>query len=215
MFTGIVQARGRLQRLTKHGVDATVVVALGELADQTIALGDSVATNGVCLTVTRLDSGCFEAEVSAETLKHTALGGLSVGAPLNLELAMQPTSRFGGHIVSGHVDGVGVILEARPDGRSTRWQIQMPQEIAHYVAHKGSITIDGVSLTVNTVGNDFFEVNIVPHTANNTLFDTYKVGHRVNLEVDVVARYLERLLSARQSPQSLSYDTLLNAGFVK
>lgn len=195
MFTGIIEAVGSLAAREARGGDARLRIAVGALPFADAKLGESVAVNGVCLTVVAFDAGHFEADASNETLALTTLGGLGEGAPLNLERAMRPTDRLGGHLVSGHVDGVGRVLEVREDARAQRWRFAMPQALAKYVAQKGSICVDGVSLTVNTAGADDFEVALVPHTVANTAFASAKPGDPVNLEVDLVARYLERLRS--------------------
>jgi len=195
VFTGIIEAVGSLAAREARGGDARLRIAVGALPFADAKLGESVAVNGVCLTVVAFDAGHFEADASNETLALTTLGGLGEGAPLNLERAMRPTDRLGGHLVSGHVDGVGRVLEVREDARAQRWRFAMPQALAKYVAQKGSICVDGVSLTVNTAGADDFEVALVPHTVANTAFASAKPGDPVNLEVDLVARYLERLRS--------------------
>ncbi|MEN1971478.1 riboflavin synthase [Luteimonas sp. MJ204] len=195
MFTGIIEAVGSLAAREARGGDARLRIAVGALPFADAKLGESVAVNGVCLTVVAFDAGHFEADASNETLALTTLGGLGEGAPLNLERAMRPTDRLGGHLVSGHVDGVGRVLEVREDARAQRWRFAMPRALAKYVAQKGSICVDGVSLTVNAAGADDFEVALVPHTVANTAFASAKPGDPVNLEVDLVARYLERLRS--------------------
>jgi len=201
MFTGIIEAVGRLAGREARGGDARLRIQVGTLPFADAALGESVAVNGVCLTVVAFDAGHFEADASNETLALTTLGGLAEGAPLNLERAMRPTDRLGGHLVSGHVDGVGRVLDVREDARAQRWRFAMPRTLAKYVAQKGSICVDGVSLTVNAVddaGADgpAFEVALVPHTVAHTAFSAARVGDPVNLEVDLVARYLERLRTA-------------------
>ena len=201
MFTGIIEAVGRLAGREARGGDARLRIQVGTLPFADAALGESVAVNGVCLTVVAFDAGHFEADASNETLALTTLGGLAEGAPINLERAMRPTDRLGGHLVSGHVDGVGRVLDVREDARAQRWRFAMPRTLAKYVAQKGSICVDGVSLTVNAVddaGADgpAFEVALVPHTVAHTAFSAARVGDPVNLEVDLVARYLERLRTA-------------------
>lgn|SRR5690606_11346312 len=193
MFTGIIEAVGRLEAREPRGGDARLRIAVGTLPFADAALGESIAVNGVCLTVVAFDAGHFEADASNETLALTTLGGLREGAPLNLERAMRPTDRLGGHLVSGHVDGTGRVLDVRPDARAQRWRFSMPPELARYVARKGSICVDGVSLTVNDVDDAAFEVALVPHTVAHTAFSATAPGDPVNLEVDLVARYLERL----------------------
>ena len=193
MFTGIIEAVGRLAGLESRGGDARLRIHVGTLPFADAKPGESIAVNGVCLTVVAFDATHFEADASNETLSLTTLGGLAEGAPLNLERAMLPTDRLGGHLVSGHVDGVGRVLDIRQDARAQRWRFAMPPALAKYVAQKGSICVDGVSLTVNAAGAEEFEVALVPHTVANTAFSAAAVGDRVNLEVDLVARYLERL----------------------
>lgn len=193
MFTGIIEAVGRLDAREQRGGDARLRIAVGALPFADARLGESIAVNGVCLTVVAFDAGHFEADASNETLALTTLAGLAPGTPLNLERAMRPTDRLGGHLVSGHVDGVGRVLDVREDARAQRWRFAMPPALAKYVAQKGSICVDGVSLTVNAAGADDFEVALVPHTVANTAFAVARTGDAVNLEVDLVARYLERL----------------------
>ena len=196
MFTGIIEAVGRLAGLEQRGGDARLRIAVGSLPFDDVQLGESIAVNGVCLTVVAFDAAHFEADASNETLSLTTLGGLQDGAPVNLERAMRPSDRLGGHIVSGHVDGTGRVLDVRHDARAQRWRFAMPPALARYVAKKGSICVDGVSLTVNAVDDDTFEVALVPHTVAHTAFASTAVGDPVNLEVDLVARYLERLGTA-------------------
>jgi riboflavin synthase len=193
VFTGIIEAVGRLDAREQRGGDARLRIAVGALPFADARLGESIAVNGVCLTVVAFDAGHFEADASNETLALTTLGGLAPGTPLNLERAMRPTDRLGGHLVSGHVDGVGRVLDVREDARAQRWRFAMPPALAKYVAQKGSICVDGVSLTVNAAGADDFEVALVPHTVAHTAFAVAHAGDAVNLEVDLVARYLERL----------------------
>ncbi|MBB3167043.1 riboflavin synthase [Simiduia aestuariiviva] len=194
MFTGIIEALGEIRALEPKGGDLRVRVATGGLGLGDVQLGDSIATNGVCLTVVSLPGDGYWADVSVETLDNTTLRQWSVGQPVNLEKALTPTTRLGGHLVSGHVDGVGEVLSRHSDGRSERFRLRAPKALAKYIAHKGSITVDGTSLTVNAVDGDEFELNIVPHTLEKTVMGTYKAGTQVNLEVDLLARYLERLL---------------------
>jgi riboflavin synthase len=217
MFTGIIQAVGTIRQLRSLGGDARLVVDTGSLDLADTRIGDSIAVNGVCLTAVELGKSEFAADVSAETLSRTTLGDLAAGDRVNLEKALTPTTHLGGHMVSGHVDGVGEILSRQTDARSTRFRIQVPGELARYVAEKGSICIDGVSLTVNLVEGDAFEVNIVPHTMDHTCISSYRGGSRVNIEVDVVARYLERLLSTATDDPSTGIDLALlrKRGFLK
>lgn len=194
MFTGIIAATGNVVSLQRKGGDARISINTGKLDLGDCSTGDSIAVNGVCLTAVSLNQNSFEADVSAESLSRTSLGQLAADSLVNLELAMRPDTRFGGHIVSGHVDGLGTIVQIRPAGESIILQLQVPDDLACYVAEKGSVTVDGVSLTINTVQNNIFEVNIVPHTQQETIIKNYIKGSQVNIEVDIIARYLERLL---------------------
>ena len=201
MFTGIIEAVGTLAGREARGGDARLRLHVGTLPFADATLGESIAVNGVCLTVVAFDADHFEADASTETLALTTLGGLAEGTPVNLERAMRPSDRLGGHLVSGHVDGVGRVLAVHEDARAQRWRFAMPPALAKYVAQKGSICVDGVSLTVNAVddaGADgpAFEVALVPHTVAHTAFASARIGGPVNLEVDLVARYLERLRTA-------------------
>lgn len=194
MFTGIVEAVGEIVALQPSGGDLRLRVKTNDLDLGDVALGDSIATNGVCLTVVELPGDGYWADVSVETLDNTTLRGWKVGTPVNLEKALTPQTRLGGHLVSGHVDGVGEVVSRHGDARSERFRLKAQATLAKYIAHKGSITVDGTSLTVNAVDGDEFELNIVPHTIAKTVFGHYQPGTKVNLEVDVIARYLERLL---------------------
>jgi riboflavin synthase len=202
MFTGIIQATGRVVSLQRKGRDARLKIDAGKLSLADSSVGDSIAVNGVCLTAVGLQENHFEADVSAETLSRTSLGELAPGAAVNLELAMLPSTRFGGHIVSGHVDGLATLQRVQQYGESVRMSFELPAELARYVAEKGSICIDGVSLTVNVVSANRFEVNLVPHTMQETILQNYQPGRRVNIEVDIIARYLERLLHYRSAGDS-------------
>lgn len=197
MFTGIVEAQGRLQHVERVGGDCrlTIISDGGYLTG--LRLGDSVAVNGVCLTAVALPPQGFVADVSGETLAATTAGGWQAGERLNLERAATPDKPLGGHLVSGHVDGLARLLDVQDDARSRRLRFEVPQALAHYVARKGSVTLDGVSLTVNDVEATRFGVNIIPHTWTQTTLGRLQPGDAVNLEVDLVARYLERLLQAR------------------
>lgn len=202
MFTGIIEAVGSVVAVTPRAGDVRLQVQTGELDLHDVALGDSVATNGVCLTVVALPGDGFIADVSVETLNLTTVGEWQVGLPVNLEKALTPQTRLGGHMVSGHVDGVGEVVSRHPDARSERFVLRAPAELAKYIAHKGSITVDGTSLTVNKVDGCQFELNIVPHTLEKTVMGGYQPGTKVNLEVDLIARYLERLLQGDAAAQS-------------
>jgi len=194
VFTGIVEAIGEVAGMEPRGGDLRLRVHTGRLDLSDVEVGDSICTSGCCLTVTELPGDGYWCDVSNETLASTTLGGLSVGSRVNLEKSLTPRSRLGGHIVSGHVDGVGEVVSFRDDGRSVRWVLRAPDALARYIARKGSICVDGVSLTVNAVRGAEFDLNIVPRTMRETIFSEYEVGAGVNLEVDVIARHLERLL---------------------
>ena len=220
MFTGIIESIGKIAKMEKHGGDVRLHIATGKLDLSDVALGDSIAVNGVCLTAVVLPGDGFVADVSNETLSLTSLGQLSTGSPVNLEKALTMSTRLGGHLVSGHVDGLGEVIAKSEDARSIRFTVKAPDELAKYIAHKGSITVDGTSLTVNAVKGAKFELNIVPHTAQETIMSEYEVGRKVNLEVDLVARYLERLLLGDKAADAnaeggLNMQKLMEAGFVK
>ena len=219
MFTGIITAVGAITTLQPGNGDCRLRIATGKLDLRDIHIGDSIAVSGICLTAVELASDGFWADASRETLECTTLGEATPGTRVNLEKALMPTTRLGGHLVSGHVDGVGTVTDWRSDGRSWRLRIQAPDALARYIAEKGSICVDGVSLTVNRVDGAAFELNIVPHTLEETTLANFKVGQRVNLEVDLIARYLERLLLGERAAQSGSgglTETLLREhGFWK
>lgn len=218
MFTGIIEAVGRIESIEDKGGDARLWIHTGKLDMSDVQLGDSIAANGVCLTAIELKPAAYCADVSGETLSLTSLGQLQAGSPVNLEKALTPSTRLGGHLVSGHVDGLGRVVERRDDARSVRFVIEAPAELARYIAMKGSITVDGVSLTVNKVDGARFELNIVPHTLQETIMDHYQPGHKVNLEVDLIARYLERLIlgdKAAQPGTNITEAFLAEHGFIK
>ncbi|MGB1009267.1 MAG: riboflavin synthase [Thiolinea sp.] len=194
MFTGIIQAVGNIASMQAKGGDMRLGIATGKLDMADVALGDSIAVNGVCLTVIAMDGANFSADVSRETLSLTSLGQLKQGSPVNLEKALTLATRLGGHLVSGHVDGLGEVMSRHDDARSVRFSLRAPDVLAKYISAKGSICVDGTSLTVNKVDGAVFELNIVPHTLQETIMGGYRPGAKVNLEVDVIARYLERLL---------------------
>ena len=219
MFTGIIAAIGEVADLQQRGGDVRLRIRSGKLDLDDVQLGDSIAVNGVCLTAVQLPGDGFVADVSRETLSLTSLGQLGSGSQVNLEKALTLASRLGGHLVSGHVDGLGTVIERHDDARSVRFTLEAPDELARYIAHKGSITVDGTSLTVNAVQGKRFELNIVPHTLQETIMDGYAAGSKVNLEVDLVARYLERLLlgehAAEPSSDGIDLATLVRTGFVR
>ena len=198
MFTGIIQGIGRIASLEANGGDARIMIDTRALDLGDVAIGDSIAVAGVCLTAVELDAARFAADVSAETLARTTLGGLAVGDPVNLEKSLRLADRLGGHLVSGHVDGVGRVVTVDDDGASQRWVFSVPNALSRYIAAKGSICIDGTSLTVNTVEGDRFGVTLIPHTLEQTTFGARMAGDAVNLEVDLIARYVERMHDARE-----------------
>lgn len=213
MFTGIIAATGTIASIRDSG-DWRIRVSSEEMDFSDVAAGDSIAVSGVCLTALDVTPRGFDADVSCETLACTTLQELRPGDLVNLEKALTPQSRLGGHIVSGHVDGVGELVSRKPDARSERLVFRVPRELSRYIAHKGSVCIDGVSLTVNEVAGDTFGVNIIPHTAERTTLHGYKPGRKVNIEVDVVSRYLERLLEGKAvATEGLTFDKLVQAGF--
>ena len=199
MFTGIISAIGKIAELEHRQGDVRISIHAPELGFDDVQLGDSIACNGVCLTAVELIDQGFIADVSVETLSLTTIEHWQVDTRINLEKAMQASDRFGGHIVSGHVDGIGEVVSLHEDARSWRFTIKAPTNLAKYIAQKGSITVDGTSLTVNAVNGSEFELNIVPHTMIHTVISDYQVGSKVNLEVDLIARYLERLTYTDQA----------------
>lgn len=219
MFTGIIQSIGEVAAIEPKGDDTRIRILTNQLDLADVQLGDSIAVNGVCLTIVELPGDGFWADVSGETLSCTTFKSLTVGIKANLEKALTPTTRLGGHLVSGHVDGIGKIVERYNDGRSVRFHIQAPDEMAKYIAEKGSVCVDGISLTVNAVKGAIFELNIVPHTLQETTMGQLKVGTEVNLEVDIIARYLERLILGEKAADvknsGISMDMLSEHGFVK
>lgn len=195
MFTGIVQSTGRIVRVEPRGGDARLVLAAADIGPTDVAPGDSISVSGCCLTVIARDGDTLAFDVSNETLSLSTLGGLRRDDRVNLEMALRLSDRLGGHLVSGHVDGIGTVVAVEPDARSQRWTIEVPSALSRYIAAKGSVCIDGVSLTVNETSGDRFGVNLIPHTVEHTTFGDRRVGDRVNLEVDMLARYIERLRS--------------------
>ncbi|WP_031432368.1 riboflavin synthase [Methylomarinum vadi] len=217
MFTGIILAIGKISAIQPRGGDCRLKIDTGKLPIEDAALGDSIAVNGVCLTAVELGEHYFCADVSNETLSRTTLRSATTGTSVNLELALTPTTRLGGHIVSGHVDGFGRVIAKQNDGRSIRFRFQAPDSLAKYIAEKGSICINGISLTVNEVDGALFSVNIVPHTLQETTLGTTEIGDEVNLEVDLLARYMERLMkgeAAARCQGGVSEELLQNSGFL-
>lgn len=200
MFTGIIESVGKVKSMQPTGGDIRLVIESDQLDFSDVKLGDSIASNGICLTVVDFGSNYYAVDVSRETIARTALEDLKTGDTVNLEKAMLPTTRFGGHIVAGHVDGVGIVSKLEQDARSIYIEIEIPKELAHYTATKGSITLDGISLTTNLVRDNIVSLNIIPHTAKVTnIAKHWQIGSKVNVEVDIVARYLERLLTKEQT----------------
>ena len=218
MFTGIIEAVGQVVAVQPKNGDLRLRIKTGGLDLADVQLGDSIATNGVCLTVVDLPGDGYWADVSRETLDNTTIPQWRVGQNVNLEKALTPQTRLGGHIVSGHVDGVGEVVSRHPDARSERFRLRAPKALAKYIAHKGSITVDGTSLTVNAVDGAEFELNIVPHTLAHTILGEYQQGSLVNLEVDVLARYLERLMLGDKAAESggsgITMEFLAQHGFM-
>ncbi|MES9993600.1 MAG: riboflavin synthase [Candidatus Thiodiazotropha sp.] len=219
MFTGIIQAVGSVAGMESRQGDLRLAIKSGQLDMSDVVLGDSIATNGICLTVIDLSGDGFSADVSRETLSLTTLEKLQPGNPVNLEKALTLSRPLGGHLVSGHVDGIGRVVERRDDARSIRFRIEAPAHLARYIAQKGSICVDGVSLTVNGVEGASFELNIVPHTLKQTIMENYQLGSEVNLEVDLVARYLERLVlgdeETKNSVSGVTETLLKERGFIR
>lgn len=220
MFTGIIEAVGQIQSMQPRGGDVRLYVKTAGLDLADVKLGDSIAVNGVCLTAVELPGDGFWADVSQETIRRTALSRLKEGSRVNLEKALTPSSRLGGHLVSGHVDGIGKVLSLKEDARSWHFRIEAPAALARYIAEKGSITVDGTSLTVNAVDGAVFDLNIVPHTMQQTVMGEYQAGSPVNLEVDLIARYLERLLLGDKAAEPgrdsrLSMSFLAENGYLK
>ncbi len=214
MFTGLVETKGTLTRRLRRAADARIVVEsdLGKVS--ALELGESIAVSGVCLTVASIaPTGAFEADVSAETLAKTTLGEIALGSPVNLERALSVGDRFGGHMVTGHIDGVGRIVGMAPLGEAMRVTFEVPPELMRFIAPKGSICVSGVSLTVNSLGPRTFEVALIAHTIERTSFNDARVGMGVNLEVDLIARYLARLMETHDRGDDAWLNRLSQAGF--
>lgn len=217
MFTGIILAVGKIAQIEQKAGDVRLSIDTGKLSLQDANLGDSIAVNGICLTAVALSEHGFIADVSNETLARTNLKQASIGTAVNLELALTPQTRMGGHIVSGHVDGLATIIEKKADGRSVRFKCRAPDDLAKYIAEKGSICINGISLTVNNVDGAVFTVNIVPHTLKKTSLGFAQVNDKVNIEVDLLARYMERLMkgeAAAQCASGVTENLLKESGFI-
>jgi len=217
MFTGIILAIGKITQIEQKAGDVRLSIDTGKLSLADANLGDSIAVNGICLTAVELSAHGFVADVSNETLSRTNLKNASSGTPVNLELALTPQTRLGGHIVSGHVDGLATLVERKADGRSFRFKFKAPDELAKYIAEKGSICINGISLTINSVDGALFSVNVVPHTLKETTLGEIKVGDKINLEVDLLARYMERLMkgeAAATCAAGVTTELLQESGFI-
>ncbi len=213
MFTGIIATIGKIESVQAKGGDIRLQVATQSLDLSDVKLGDSIANNGVCLTVIAMSQSSLSFDVSRESLDRTSLGAVKAGSEVNLEKALAVGDRLGGHFVSGHVDGLGKVIAKQESARSVQFRFEVPLGLERYIAEKGSICIDGTSLTVNKAENNWFEVNIIPHTMQETVMKSYRVGTQVNLEVDLIARYLERLLPKQDS--GITRETLLQNGFIK
>jgi len=217
MFTGIILAVGKITQIEQKSGDVRLSIDTGKLSLKEANLGDSIAVNGICLTAVELGNNSFVADVSNETLARTNLKSAATGTAVNLELALTPQTRMGGHIVSGHVDGLAILVEQKPDGRSIRFKFKAPDTLAKYIAEKGSICINGISLTINSVEGAEFSVNIVPHTLKETTLGAISVGDSINLEVDLLARYMERLMkgeAAAECPPRVTENLLKESGFI-
>lgn len=223
MFTGIIEAVGSLRKIERRGDDIRLTVASANLDLSDVKLGDSIATNGVCLTVVECLGDGYVADISAETVNLTGFANYQVGEKVNLEKAVMPTTRLGGHLVSGHVDGIAKVDAVQQRGKAIEFWLSAPHELAKYIAHKGSITIDGVSLTVNEVDGCRFRLTIVPHTAQETTLIELSPGDTVNIEVDLIARYLERLMfkvpeneTEKNTPKdTITMELLARSGFLR
>jgi riboflavin synthase len=211
MFTGIIEEIGRVDRVVPAGGGARVAVAAKRVLDGARE-GDSIATDGACLTIVRLTGAAFEADCSAETLRRTTLGGWRAGTPVNLERALALGARLGGHLVQGHVEGVGKLVERRPEGESEMFRFAYPPELGRYLVHKGSVAVSGISLTVAALDDAWFDVAVIPVTLEWTTLGKMTVGTQVNLETDMIAKYVERLLGASR-PEPLTVDALKEMGY--
>ncbi len=217
MFTGIVEATGKIALLQKKQGDLAIRIQSKNLDMNDVKLGDSIATNGVCLTVVDKHVDGFSADLSNETISLTGFAHYALGQTVNLEKAMQPVSRLGGHLVSGHVDGIATITAINTNARATEYWLATDENLMKYIPYKGSVCIDGISLTVNAVEGNKFKLTIVPHTSGQTTIADFQVGTKVNLEVDQIARYLERLVKGAEHPtgSDISMSLLAKAGFIK
>ncbi len=213
MFTGLIEEVGVIRSVSRTGTGAEIAIQAATVLDGA-RIGDSIACNGCCLTATSLGSGLFTAHAGTETLARTTVGAWKPGDRVNLERALSVGSRLGGHFVQGHVDGVGTVLAVTPEGETTRWRFSVPGGLAAFIVEKGSIAIDGISLTVTAISGESFEVAIIPHTLAHTTLGTARTGDRVNLEVDILAKYVRRMLSVMgQESGGITEDFLREQGF--
>tara|TARA_B100000745_G_scaffold117270_3_gene75780 strand:- start:401 stop:991 length:591 start_codon:yes stop_codon:yes gene_type:complete len=194
MFTGIIQAIGNISKIDSNGPDSRIVFKVGRMKLDDVKIGDSISVNGVCLSITEKTKDSFSSDLSSETLSLTTFIEMRANSKVNLEKAMSFSSRVNGHLIAGHVDGVGVIKEMKNDGRSILILIEFPEELEKYISKKGSIAVDGVSLTINGTKENTFSINIIPHTLSGSIISEYNIGTKVNIEVDLIARYLEKLV---------------------
>lgn len=215
MFTGIIEEVGQVKSIKEGTISSTILVEANKVLENT-KIGDSICTNGVCLTVTEINKNEFKADVMAETLRRSNLGSLKKGSKVNLERALTLQTPLGGHLVSGHIDGVGKIIEIKPEDNATWFYIELEKKLLRYVVEKGSIAIDGISLTVAYVDNRGFKVSIIPHTSKETILLTKKVSDKVNIECDVVGKYIEKLLIPKEKEKKSNIDMnfLINNGFM-
>lgn len=195
MFTGIIQTIGSISSIEKKGEDSRFIFNTGEMELSDMKLGDSISVNGACLSIIEKENHSFSADLSKETLSLTTFSNLKVGSRINLEKAMMLSDRINGHMVSGHVDGVGKVVNKIDEGRSVKYTIEFPVELKQFISKKGSVSVDGVSLTINEVNKNTFDVNIIPHTLSETIFSEYDIDTKLNIEVDQIARYLEQIIS--------------------
>ncbi len=217
MFTGIIEETGTVKNIRKNPTSSFIVIETKNILSDT-AVGDSIAVNGVCLTVTGLDKNLFEADVMNETLRRSSLGELKQGSRVNLERAMAANGRFGGHIVSGHIDGTGIIKGIENDGIAVWYRVSADERILRYIVEKGSVALDGISLTVAKTDSSSFSVSVIPHTAANTTLSSKKVGDIINIENDIIGKYVEKLLNTdNNKPKGrggLSAELLMENGFI-
>ncbi|MBN2909754.1 riboflavin synthase [Polycladomyces sp. WAk] len=212
MFTGIVEEVGSIRKAVRQGMAMELTIACRKVLEG-VQLGDSIAVNGVCLTVTRFGEDYFTADVMPETMKRTNLGSLSVGSPVNLERALAAGQRLGGHFVQGHVDGVGTITDRTPYENAVLFRISVPSELTRFMVEKGSVAVNGISLTLVDVGKDFFTVSVIPHTLTHTQLHAAKVGDPVNVECDMIGKYIAKMLGKTKENEGLTLETLRQNGF--